>query len=281
MYIYIRVILCVVLVISWNVCIPSERVCSNVRQSKQSSNEKKERMSNMSKGLIALAAGILIGVCFYELYNEMPEEKKKELSVILRKLKIPYISKEDDDTKNEISRAERNVRALFASAQNTFIHRNGKKMARSIDELGAGFKVGQNGALIYEEIWIARFNAPKNDSLSENEKLYLSRPYRYAVLPVEGLLNAEQDARTTCVVALSKNDACPTLVMVAGPVVSDPGDFLKNWEILHIKDSESKKYVRKLVESSQSYSKEVQKDLLQQTKKSVRKTFNKEEKGVK
>ena len=142
----------------------------------------------------------------------------------------------------EIAYATTNMFHLFRDAQYDYIHRHGGTMARSITELGNGFSIGSFGSLIHEEIWLARFDRPESDYVptsrqSQVEKNILARPYRYAILPVEDCFGAEADKRTTCILAIPVlPDAQPLLVMMGGPIRSDPQDFYKSYPIHQIFD---------------------------------------------
>ena len=133
----------------------------------------------------------------------------------------------------EIAYATTNMFHLFRDAQYDYIHRHDGVMARSITELGDGFSIGSFGSLIHEEIWLARFERPEADYIprskqSRLERDILDRPYRYAILSVENCFGEKADKRTTCILAIPvAPDAKPMLVMIGGPIRSDPQDFYK------------------------------------------------------
>lgn len=133
--------------------------------------------------------------------------------------------------------AEEKTRLLFNSAQNTFIHRNGKRFAGSIEELEPGFEVETFGALIHEDIWCMRVGAPDTEvesAVRDNPSVAkaMKVPYRFAIKPVRGVRAPEQDARTTCIIALPTQDFLgPAMVMVAGPIRRDPQDFMLGWPL--------------------------------------------------
>lgn len=142
-----------------------------------------------------------------------------------------------------VAKAQSDIAKIVSSAQNSFIHRrnDNRRLATSIEELGNGFS--SNGALIYGDIWIARFGRnPQEDGDVDPlmVKDALASPYRYAVLPVSGLFGEADDARTTCVLALPvSKKAKPLLAMVAGPIRRDPADFLKSWPTHEIRVPEA------------------------------------------
>lgn len=172
------------------------------------------------------------------------------LALVFGRLRTPSVDE------REVAYAEKNVRILFSSAQNTFIHRNGSRMAASIEELGAGFRVGEHGALIHENIWEARFRESGRPEGEVAERA-CARPYRYAVLPVKGLSDEKGDARTTCVVALPVRGGYPALLMVAGPVVDDPQDFLKAWPVLRVESEGARAAIRDAVERRRAFDREL------------------------
>ena len=147
----------------------------------------------------------------------------------------------------EIAYATTNMFHLFRDAQYDYIHRHGGTMARSITELGNGFSIGSFGSLIHEEIWLARFDRPENEYVtaaqqSKLERNILARPYRYAILPVQGCNSPALDERTTCILAVPfiKDDE-PLLVLFAGPIRSDPGDFYKSYPVHKVSDETARK----------------------------------------
>lgn len=150
----------------------------------------------------------------------------------------------------EIAHASKNLFHLFRDAQYDFIHRHGGTMAKSVTELGDGFSIGSYGSLIHEEIWLARLDRPESDippaaQQSKAERAILSRPYRYAVLPVQNCNGPELDARTSCILAVPVDpDAEPTLVLFAGPVRSDPRDFYRSYPIRRVADASARKAFR-------------------------------------
>ena len=133
-------------------------------------------------------------------------------------------------------------------------------MAKSITELGNGFSIGSYGSLIHEEIWLARFDRPESDYIpvskqSQLEKDILARPYRYAILPVENCFGAEADKRTTCILAIPvAPDAQPLLVMVGGPIRSDPRDFYKSYPIHQVFDASNRNAFREAASAGASVS---------------------------
>ncbi len=149
----------------------------------------------------------------------------------------------------EIAYATTNLFHLFRDAQYDYIHRHGV-MAKSVTELGDGFSIGSFGSLIHEEIWLARFDRPEGDYIpsskqSRLERDILARPYRYAILPVETCFGNDLDQRTTCVMALPvSSDASPMLVMLGGPIRSDPRDFYRPCQIHNVTDATSRKAFR-------------------------------------
>lgn len=159
-----------------------------------------------------------------------------------------------------IANAELNLENLFKSAQQNFIHRNGK-MAASIEELGENFTIDSNGTIIYRDIWYARYGRPATDIPEESkqddwEKKALSDPYRYAVLPVSGLATPTLDARTSVIVALPENEnAIPALILVAGPIRRDPEDFQRKWAIKRVVTNEGCRMLRKQIDARAAYDK--------------------------
>ena len=150
---------------------------------------------------------------------------------------------------------------LFRDAQYDYIHRHGGKMANSVTELGNGFSIGSFGSLIHEEIWLARFDRPEKEYVpeaqqSQLERNILARPYRYAILPVQGCNSAVLDARTTCILAVpvAKDDA-PLLVLFAGPIRSDPGDFYKSYPVYKVLDEAARDAFRDAVAKGMSVDK--------------------------
>ena len=160
----------------------------------------------------------------------------------------------------EIAYATTNLFHLFRDAQYDYIHRHGGVMAKSITELGDGFSIGSFGSLIHEEIWLARFDRPESDYVplsrqSQLEKNILARPYRYAILPVENCFGAEADKRTTCILAIPvAPDAQPLLVMVGGPIRSDPRDFYKSYPIHQVFDASNRNAFREAASAGASVS---------------------------
>ena len=153
----------------------------------------------------------------------------------------------------QIAYATTNMFHLFRDAQYDYIHRRGGKMASSVTELGNGFSSGSFGSLIHEEIWLARFDRPEEEYVpeakqSQLERNILARPYRYAILPVQGCNTPALDARTTCVLAVpvAKNDS-PLLVLFAGPIRSDPGDFYKSYPVHKVSDETARNAFRDAV----------------------------------
>ena len=190
-------------------------------------------------GVAALAAMVIAGAV---AWNQLEEPQKQQLSDWLRTHAVPDSGQSADA--DEIAQAEKNMRRIFSSAQNTFIHRNGARMAGSIEELGAGFRVGEHGALIYEDIWEARYRA---------DGQMPAGPYRYAVLPVSGLSSEQDDARTTCIVAVPTREGRPALLMLAGPVVNDPQDFLKAWPIRRIEAADARARIEGAVKRGRAF----------------------------
>jgi hypothetical protein len=195
--------------------------------------------------LIAIVVAALIGGGGYAIYSIV--DGSDETTSGIDEVSIAY--------------AERNLANLFKSAQQTFIHRNGKRMAESIEELGENFSVGSGGTIIYREIWYARYGRPETDipevSKQEDwEKKALADPYRYAVLPVRNLETPQLDARTSVLVALPVAETdLPALLVVAGPVRSDPADFLREWPVRRIITKEGSKMLRDRVKAGSAYDK--------------------------
>lgn len=160
----------------------------------------------------------------------------------------------------EIAYATTNMFHLFRDAQYDYIHRHGGTMARSITELGDGFSIGSFGSLIHEEIWLARFDRPEREYASPSqqtklERNILARPYRYAVLPVENCFGVEEDKRTTCILAIPvASDAEPLLVMIGGPIRSDPRDFYKSYPVHQVSDTAMRNAFRKAVAGGETVS---------------------------
>lgn len=158
-----------------------------------------------------------------------------------------------------VAYAARNLENLFKSAQQTFIHRNGKRMGASIEELGEHFTIGSNGTIIYREIWYARYGRPESDitpvaKQDDWERKALADPYRYAVLPVHGFESLELDDRTSVLVAIpvsGKN--VPGLLVVAGPVRNDPADFLRKWPVKRIVTPEGCQLLRDRIDAKKPY----------------------------
>lgn len=197
--------------------------------------------------LAGFSVGIGVG-CVY--HNEIKEAVENMFSSVGGNVRLPQ---------HEIDYAKNNLRKLLSSAQDSFVHRQvgSYHMAASVDELGNGFN--GNGALIYNDIWIARygrdFSTDKHGD-AECEKKILSRPYRYAILPVKGVLSEKEDALTTCIIAIpvAENQA-PVLVMIAGPIRNDPFDFRKEWGILEVSDNAQMRAVRLQIESARAVDK--------------------------
>ena len=160
-----------------------------------------------------------------------------------------------------VAYAARNLENLFKSAQQTFIHRNGKRMGASIEELGEHFSIGSNGTIIYREIWYARYGRPESDitpvpQQDDWERNALADPYRYAVLPVRNLESPELDDRTSVLVAIPVSPTdIPGLLVVAGPVRNDPADFLRKWPIKRIVTPEGCSLLRERIDSEKPFDK--------------------------
>ena len=217
--------------------------------------ERSEKVTSGEKAtIVAVCALVIAGVSVAYWKYGLDDSGRRKVSRWLRS-NVVSVQAPDESMPDEaeITYAEKNMRILFSSAQNTFIHRNGERMATSIDELGPGFGIGKHGALIYENIWVARVGADTQQT-GELVVSMLRRPYRYAVLPVTGLSTRQEDARTTCVVALPVKENYPMLVMVAGPVVNDPQDFLKPWRIVRIKNSALVAQVENAIKDGQAFS---------------------------
>lgn len=161
---------------------------------------------------------------------------------------------------DEIAYATTNMFHLFRDAQYDYIHRHGGTMAKSVTELGDGFSIGSFGSLIHEEIWLARFDRPESDYLppsrqSKLERSILARPYRYAILPVENCFGFEEDKRTTCILAIPvAPDAQPLLVMIGGPIRSDPRDFYKSYPVHQVFDASIRNAFREAASAGASVS---------------------------
>ena len=151
---------------------------------------------------------------------------------------------------SEIAYATTNLFHLFRDAQYDYIHRHGGIMAKSVTELGNGFSIGSFGSLIHEEIWLARIDRPEDEHVSADkqsrlERDILARPYRYAVLPVEKCFGEALDRRTTCVLAVPVgSDDKPLLVLLGGPIRSDPRDFYRPHRIHEVSAGSSLKAFR-------------------------------------
>lgn len=151
---------------------------------------------------------------------------------------------------HEIAYATTNMFHVFRDAQYDYIHRHDGTMARSITELGNGFSIGSFGSLIYEEIWLARLDRPEEEYVSRDkqsriERDILTRPYRYAILPVEKCFSEALDRRTTCVLAIPvAPDDKPILLLLGGPIRSDPQDFYRPYQIHKISEEVSRKAFR-------------------------------------
>ena len=145
----------------------------------------------------------------------------------------------------EIAYAKANMFHLFRDAQYDYIHRHGGTMAKSVTELGNGFSIGSFGSLIHEEIWLARIDRPEDEYVAEDkqsrlERDILARPYRYAILPVEKCFGEALDRRTTCVLAVPVgSDDKPLLVLIGGPIRSDPQDFYRSYRIHEVVEGSS------------------------------------------
>ena len=143
----------------------------------------------------------------------------------------------------QIAYATTNMFHLFRDAQYDYVHRHGGTMANSVSELGNGFSIGSHGSLIREEIWLARFDRPENEYVpeaqqSQLERNILARPYRYAILPVQGCNSSALDSRTTCILAVPvTREEIPMLVLFAGPIRSDPADFYRPYPIHKVSDA--------------------------------------------
>ena len=211
--------------------------------------------------LIALAVAAVAGIV---AGTETGREAAKRACTYVKELIGGTDGGEDGGTQRRIdegaiANAGRNLGNLFKSAQQNFIHKNGKRMAASIEELGENFTIGSNGTIIYREIWYARYGRPDSDipeptKQEDWEKKALADPYRYAVLPVSGLETPELDARTSVLVALpvAETDS-PALIVVAGPVRNDPADFLREWPVLRIVTQEGCRFLRELVDAGAAY----------------------------
>ena len=184
--------------------------------------------------LVALAIAVAAvigggGYVVYKLYNPTPESSQDRINA------------------EQIAYATTNMFHLFRDAQYDYIHRRGGRMANSVTELGNGFSIGSFGSLIHEEIWLARFDRPEEEYVPESqqsplERNILARPYRYAILPVQGCNSAALDARTTCILAVPvTKDEKPMLVLLAGPVRSDPADFYRTYPIHEVSDESAYK----------------------------------------
>lgn len=189
------------------------------------------------KGLITVAIAVGIAVAGVIVYR--PEAGKAVVEYLCGGGEISAQEKENAQTK---------MRKIFTSAQNSFVHRmkHDRRMATSIDELGDGFR--SNGTLIYYDIWLSRYGRPDvekcRDEDQEFEREALASPYRYAVIPVSGLFG-DKDRFATCIIAIpSKNEGTPALVMLAGPVENDPGDFRRDWKIHEVTDIEKISFIR-------------------------------------
>lgn len=153
----------------------------------------------------------------------------------------------------QIAYATTNMFHLFRDAQYDYIHRRGGKMAKSVTELGNGFSIGSFGSLIHEEIWLARFDRPEEEYVpeaqqSQLERNILARPYRYAILPVQDCNSPALDARTTCILAVPvANDDSPLLVLFAGPIRVDPGDFYRAYPVYEVSDETAREAFRNAV----------------------------------
>lgn len=154
----------------------------------------------------------------------------------------------------EIEYATTNMFHLFRDAQYDYIHRHGGTMAKSVTELGDGFSIGSFGSLIHKEIWWARLDRPADSYVPESqqskqERDILARPYRYAILPVRDCNSPALDARTTCVLAVPETfEYEPLLVLLAGPIRSDPGDFYRTYPIHKVSDEAARKAFRDAAE---------------------------------
>lgn len=189
------------------------------------------------KSLITVAIAVGIAVAGVIAYR--PEA---------RKAVVEYLFGGGEISAQDRESAQAKMRKIFTSAQNSFIHRmrHDRRMASSIDELGDGFR--SNGALIYYDIWLARYGRPSGEKCRDEdlefERKALASPYRYAVLPVNGLFG-DKDRFATCIIAIpSEKGGTPALVMLAGPVENDPGDFRRDWKIHEVKDMEKISFIR-------------------------------------
>ena len=188
--------------------------------------------------LIALAVAAVIGGGGYAVYE------------YIIKPPSPPPSPPSAIDAEQIAYATTNMFHLFRDAQYDYIHRHGGTMAKSVTELGDGFSIGSFGSLIHEEIWLARLDRPEGECVpqsqqSQLERNILARPFRYAVLPVANCFGDALDARTTCILAVPvAPDAEPMLVMLAGPIRSDPRDFYQSYPIHEVSDASSRKAFR-------------------------------------
>lgn len=162
---------------------------------------------------------------------------------------------------SEIAYAMTNMFHLLRDAQYDYIHRHGGIMAKSVTELGNGFSIGSFGSLIHEEIWLARLDRPEEEFVLEDkqsrlERDILARPYRYAILPVEKCFGEALDRRTTCVLAVPVgSDDKPLLMLLGGPIRSDPKDFYRPYRIHEVSEESSLKAFRDAAKNGKSVDK--------------------------
>lgn len=150
---------------------------------KSALGKRKGSISFLTGTLISVVAVAVVGGSSYAVYRHI--SARATVTTRIEETSVAY--------------AKRNLENLFKSAQQSFIHRNGKRMAASIEELGENFTIGSNGTIIYREIWFARYGRPESDippkaQQEEWERKALADPYRYAVLPVRDLESPELDA---------------------------------------------------------------------------------------
>lgn len=211
-----------------------------------------ESGSFLAGTLIAIAVVAILGGGGYVAYKALSQPPEPQ----------PSCPETDE---SEIAHATTNMFHLFRDAQYDYIHRHDGVMATSITQLGNGFSIGSFGSLIHEEIWLARYDRPEEETInppkSDMEKAALARPYRYAILAVKDCWDKPVlDARTTCILAIpvspNGQDSIPMLVLLGGPIRSDPRDFIRQYPIHRISDATACRAFRDAASSGKPVSRE-------------------------
>ena len=130
-------------------CVDSSVATNGTIEEADMFRERSEKVTNGEKTtIVAVCALVIAGVSVAYWKYGLDDSGRRKVSGWLRS-NVVSVQAPDESMPDEaeITYAEKNMRILFSSAQNTFIHRNGERMATSIDELGPGFGIGKHGAL--------------------------------------------------------------------------------------------------------------------------------------